>query len=83
MPHPCKYTTCPEGFQCTVLQNGITDCVPQEGQVPWTHHILATGNGGCACQTTPGASSGLELLLPMLGVLITLRQRRRRLRQGK
>jgi hypothetical protein len=76
---PCKATSCPQGFECVVTHKGQADCKILEGQAATTEQMLASGGGGCACNTNgrsrgPGGPVGAGLLLFAAFILVRTRR---------
>jgi MYXO-CTERM domain-containing protein len=73
---PCALTRCPEGLTCEVNWLGEVNCI---GKTPTsTTQLVATGGGGCACDTAGVAGDalfpGLALLL-LFGLVLRGRRR--------
>jgi MYXO-CTERM domain-containing protein len=64
---PCALTRCPEGLTCEVNWLGEVNCI---GKTPTsTTQLVATGGGGCACDTAGVAGDALFPGLALLGLV--------------
>ncbi len=73
---PCAGIQCPTGWNCR-----LGGCEPA-GQRPSPRLGLATGGGGCACSVGASSTEPGWWLLGLLGLLRSLRRRRRLLKRS-
>jgi MYXO-CTERM domain-containing protein len=82
---PCAFVQCPAPcYACDVTSSGQATCKilldAQHPQCQLVHVTTGQKGGGCTCEVGPGTdpSSGIALGLAALGLVMTVRPRRRR-----